>query len=370
VVGAASSTARVLVVDDDPDARALLIDSLRDNGVMVVAGTADGPCGAHEPIDLVLVALSAARDGGALRRLRAAPGTANAPFIVVCPSAGADAITLALDGGADDFLVGPFSSRELLLRLEASLELARLRRIHKQDEREVVELRGTVRVRDEFLSTAAHELRTPITTLGLQTDGLLQLCARAPAADDRLPRRLTSIRHQVTRLDQMVDQLLDVSRMLEGRLELRPELVDLHDLAQDAIELLREPAKRAGSSVTLLARPGVVGHWDKFRVGQVITNLVGNAIKFGGGQPIEVELAADADHARLAVRDSGVGIAPEEQLRIFERFERAASSAGQPGLGLGLWISKQIVDACRGTISIDSQRGKGCTFTIQLPRGS
>ena len=168
----------------------------------------------------------------------------------------------------------------------------------------------------------------------------------------------------------MVDQLLDVSRMMDGRLELRPELVDLHELAMDAIELLREPAQRAGSPVTLLARPGVVGHWDRFRVGQVITNLVGNAIKFGGGQPIEVELAADAHSARLAVRDGGVGIAPEEQRRIFERFERATSSAGHPGLGLGLWISKQIVDACRGTISIDSASGQGCTFTVQLPRGS
>jgi signal transduction histidine kinase len=374
VVGAASSTARILVVSDDPDGRGAWRRALEGRATVVVAADGDEALmllAAAAPVDLV-VAAPAAGDGGALvRRLRASRALEAVPILALAALAGSDETAAALAAGADDFLVKPFSPPELSLRVGSLLELAALRRCRADDQRQMVGLQSTVRMRDEFLSTAAHELRTPITTLGLQTDGLLQLSARAPVgADERLPRRLASIRHQVTRLDQMVDQLLDVSRMMDGRLELRPELVDLHDLALDAIELLREPAQRAGSPVTLRARPGVVGHWDRFRVGQVITNLVGNAIKFGGGQPIEVELASDADSARLAVRDGGVGIAPEEQRRIFERFERATSSAGHPGLGLGLWISKQIVDACRGTISIDSASGQGCTFTVQLPRGS
>jgi signal transduction histidine kinase len=373
VVGAASSTARILVVDDDVGAREASAAALAPHATVLVAADGDGALAVVEqqPIDLALVALSVGVGTTLLPRLRATASFGALPIIVLSTAAGTAETMAALAAGADDFLVKPFSPGELVLRVEARLELAALRRGHLHDEQEVVGLRGTVRVRDELLSTAAHELRTPITTLGLQTDGLLNLAARSGVgADDRLPRRLASIRHQVTRLDQMVEQLLDVSRIMDGRLELRPELVDLHDLAVDAIELLREPALRAGSPVTLRARPGVVGNWDRFRVGQVITNLVGNAIKFGEGRPIEVELAADASSARLAVRDGGVGIAPEEQLRIFDRFERAASAANHPGLGLGLWISKQIIDACRGTISIDSARGQGCTFTVQLPRGS
>jgi signal transduction histidine kinase len=377
VVRASSFTARILVVDGDRDVRGASERALGEIAkVVAVAGIDEAlAVSGHEPFDLVLLdagqALFAGDGEPLLRRLRAVPALAAVPVVVLTASAAANETVAALDAGADDFLVKPFSSPELVLRVAARLELAALRRERAEDELEVLGLRRSVRTRDEFLSTAAHELRTPITTLGLQTDGLLSLANRTAAgADERLPRRLTSIRHQVTRLDQMVDQLLDVSRMMDGRLELRPELVDLHELAQDAIELLREPAQRAGSPVTLRALTGVVGHWDRFRVGQVITNLVGNAIKFGGGRPIEVELAVDTHHARLAVRDEGVGIAPEEQLRIFERFERAASSAGQPGMGLGLWISKQIVDACRGTISIDSASGQGCTFTVQLPRGA
>jgi signal transduction histidine kinase len=376
VVRASSSTARILVVDGDEEVRGASARAL-EGAAVVAAASADEAlaAAAREAFDLVLLglgwALSDGEGGPLVARLRALPTLAEVPIVLLAPSGGDARTIAALQAGADDVLSVPFSAPELALRVSSRLELAALRREKTDAARVVVGLRQSVRTRDEFLATAAHELRTPITTLGLQTDGLLSLASRAAVgADDRLPRRLTSIRHQVTRLDQMVNQLLDVSRMMDGRLELRPELVDLHELAADAIELLREPAQRAGSPVTLRARPGVVGHWDRFRVGQVITNLVGNAIKFGGGRPIEVELAADPENARLAVRDEGVGIAPEEQLRIFERFERAASSAGQPGMGLGLWISKQIVDACRGTISIDSAHGRGCTFTVQLPRGT
>jgi signal transduction histidine kinase len=181
-------------------------------------------------------------------------------------------------------------------------------------------------------------------------------------------RRLTAIRRQVIRLNQLVDQLLDVSRLIEGRLELRPEEVDLQALVVEAIDLMRDSATQAGSPVLLHLRPEVVGRWDRVRIGQVITNLLSNAIKFGCGRPIEVELDADETRARVQVRDAGEGILPQEQERIFQRFERATSVQRHPGLGLGLWICKQIVDASHGTITVESEPGHGSTFSVELPR--
>jgi len=250
-----------------------------------------------------------------------------------------------------------------------------MRRRNAQQEEALASLQRTLKARDEFLSAASHELRTPITTLSLQTDGLLSLPGTGTngdrrATDDRMIRRLTAIRRQVVRLNQLVDQLLDVSRLIEGRLELRPEPVDLQALVIEAIDLMRESATQAGSPVLLRLRPEVVGHWDRVRIGQVITNLLSNAIKFGCGRPIEVELDADENSARVQVRDAGEGILPQEQERIFQRFERATSVQRHPGMGLGLWICKQIVDASHGTISVQSEPGHGSTFRVELPRDS
>jgi signal transduction histidine kinase len=260
------------------------------------------------------------------------------------------------------------------------LELAGMRRRSAQQEEALAGLRRALQIRDEFLAMASHELRTPITTLGLQTEGLLHLGARIsarpagdgrPGADseDRLRRRLLAIRNQVVRLDRLVDQLLDVSRLLEGRLDLHPEAVDLLAVVSDVVDLLREPAARAGSPVHLRGDAGLLGQWDRFRLEQVVTNLLSNAIKFGEGGAIGVEVEGDAERARLVVRDAGQGIPVEEQQRIFERFERASNGRSHPGLGLGLWISKRIVDAIGGTISVESRPGGGSVFAVELPRG-
>jgi signal transduction histidine kinase len=236
------------------------------------------------------------------------------------------------------------------------------------------ELRGALRVRDEFLSVASHELRTPLTTLALQAGSLHAALVRAPATSeagpdrDRVGAKLATMKDQIFRLDRLVDRLLDVSRLIEGRLELQPEDVDLGEAARDAVEALRDQADRSGSSLDLRAPTGVVGHWDRLRLDQVLTNLLSNAIKFGRGKPIEmaVEVPA-ASEARITVRDHGVGIEAAQVERIFERFGRASGERHYPGLGLGLWISRQIVEASGGRISVHSRPDEGSTFTVELP---
>ncbi len=319
--------------------------------------------------DLVLASVQMPSLGGLelARRLRNHRDTQDVALILMSRSAQPGEIVAGLEAGADDFLVKPFSGRELLARVSTRLALTAMRRRNAQQEQALENLRRTLTVRDEFLSAASHELRTPITTLSLQTDGLLGV---AGPMDERLRRRLTAIQRQVVRLTQLVDQLLDVSRLIEGRLKLQPERVDLGAVVLESVELLRDSANQVGSPVSVHSGSGIVGNWDRVRVGQVVTNLLSNAIKFGRGRPIEIALDADDQSARLAVTDEGEGIPPQEQTRIFDRFERATSVRQHPGLGLGLWICKQIVEACRGTIAVRSQPGRGTTFSVELPRAA
>ena len=371
--------ARLLVVEDDPEARATfdLLLGTRWDVTLVDRGDDARDRALAQPFDLVLANAQMPGLSGIdlVRLLRTHRPTQDLPLILMSPPAGQRETVAGLEAGADDFLVKPFSGRELLVRVQTLLELTAMRRRNAQQEQALASLQRSLQARDEFLSAASHELRTPITTLSLQTDGLLNAADlptnghNAPSSD-RLRRRLSAIRRQVVRLSQLVEQLLDVSQFIEGRLDLHPEEVDLQALVIDAIELMRDSASSAGSPVLFRLRNEVVGRWDRLRLGQVVTNLLSNAIKFGCGRPIEVELDADQALARLAVRDSGEGIPPGERERIFERFERATSVQRHPGLGLGLWICKQIVDACHGTISVESEPGRGSTFSVALPRAS
>jgi two-component system, LuxR family, sensor kinase FixL len=228
--------------------------------------------------------------------------------------------------------------------------------------------REEVRERDEFLSVASHELRTPVTALQLQ----LQLLQRAAARSiGELPRlledKVETLERQTRRIAVLVNELLDVSRMRLGKLELRYEELDLAEVAREAAEHLSEDLLRSGSALVLDLQP-TPGRWDRMRLEQVITNLLVNAGKFGEGKPIHLKVSADGPTARIAVADQGIGIAPENQARVFERFERAVPAQHFGGLGLGLYIARQIVEAHAGTIHVASASGSGATFTVALPR--
>jgi signal transduction histidine kinase len=224
------------------------------------------------------------------------------------------------------------------------------------------------RVRDDFLGIASHELKTPLTTLRLQADGLANLLARGQASPERMSSKVEIIRGQLLRLERLINELLDVSRIAAGKLPLVPEDFDLAALAREVIDRFQQEANAAGCTIRARAELPVVGRWDRMRLDQVLTNLITNAMKYGRGTPIEVIIEGEPGRARIAVADHGIGIAPEHQARIFERFERAASPREFGGLGLGLWIVARVVQESGGTVKVDSELGKGARFTVELPR--
>ena len=238
-----------------------------------------------------------------------------------------------------------------------------------QSDRLVADLRAAVAARDEFLSVASHELRTPLTTLRLVTTTLSRRLAPSLSKDGSdLSRQIAVIDRQVVRLETLTAALLDVSRITSGRLALHLEPVDLATLVHEIVNRFRADETEGAPVIKFQSDVSVIGEWDPSRIDQVASNLIANAISYGKGRPVHVSVGASADAGRIVVRDEGIGIAADQKTRIFERFERAVPSSNYSGLGLGLWIAKQIVDAHGGTIDVESELEHGATFTVTLPR--
>jgi signal transduction histidine kinase len=226
-----------------------------------------------------------------------------------------------------------------------------------------------VATRDEFLLVASHELRTPLTPLGLRLQLLRRELSLPPphSSPERAGLHLDVAQRQVKKLVELVDDLLDVSRISAGRLELHPARMDLTQGVREAVRRFEPEALRAGCALTLEVDEALMGRVDPLRFEQVLDNLLSNALKYGAGKPVHVRLERRDGRARLTVRDEGLGIAPEALERIFDRFERAVSGRHFGGLGLGLYIVRRIVSASGGTISAASVPGQGATFTVELP---
>jgi hypothetical protein len=248
-------------------------------------------------------------------------------------------------------------TRDVTERRQAEEERVRLARFQE-----------ATKARDEFLSIASHELKTPITSMGLQSELLLRM--GDPSGGGLLPSaqpRLRAIHRGTVRLARLVQVLLDVTNITAGRLALRPEPLDLSSVIRDALERWRDDLTRARCALDARLGESILGHWDRSRLEQIIDNLVANAVKFGAGSPIEVVAEAEGACAHLVVRDHGIGIAPDDQRRIFERFERAVPRKHYGGLGLGLWIVRNLVEAHGGEISVSSEPGSGSRFEVTLP---
>lgn len=246
-------------------------------------------------------------------------------------------------------------------------ELGRRAGIAVDNARLYTEARRAIELRDEFLSIASHELRTPLTSLALQVSALQRSLKRPETTLAKVAAKIDTVDRQVGRLTLLVNALLDVSRASAGRLQLTLEPVDLAEVAREVAARLQLDAQNAGCALSLDLPPSLVGNWDRMRLDQVLTNFLSNAIKYGPGQPIEVSLRQRGDRAVLSVRDHGIGIAADDQARIFERFGRAVSPEHYGGLGLGLWIVKVYVDAMGGTVGVESEPGRGSTFSVELP---
>jgi PAS domain S-box-containing protein len=251
-------------------------------------------------------------------------------------------------------------AEELVRRAGLAVDNARLFR----------EAREALKARDEFLSMASHDLRAPLTSLRLQLQAVrrdLRPGSDGTRSPEKLVTRVESMERQTERMLHMMDALLDITQMTAGRLELKRQKLDLVELVRGAVATLDEELRQSGVQVRVHAEGPVEGRWDHLRLEQVVDNLLSNAVKYGKGRPVDMTVSTDGTTAKLVVRDQGVGVAPEDQERLFERFERVRLDQGVTGYGVGLWIVRRLVEAHGGSISIESRLDEGASFIVQLP---
>lgn len=236
--------------------------------------------------------------------------------------------------------------------------------------RQVNALEEELKARDAFIVAAAHELRNPISPLVLHVDRLLN-AARASrdgtVSATWLSEQLGSFSVRLTRFLSALNRMLDVTQIRGGRMTLVPEEVDLSELVRDVAASFERELKASTSTLELEPDGPLLGVWDRMRLEQVVANLVSNAIRYGAGKPIRVELRGAPEQAVLVVSDQGVGIHEQDQARIFERFERA-HVRGPGGFGVGLWVVQKLCRAMGGEVTVSSCPGAGATFTVTLPR--
>ena len=306
--------------------------------------------------------------------MRGANQTKNIPIIFVSATAKDQSFSFkGYEIGGVDFLLKPLDTHAVKSKVNIFLELYR----QKKEQEELLaklkiiqgELSQSVQIRDEFLSIVSHELKTPLNLLKIQTQLRKRGIRRGDVAAfsmERLTKMFDADEKQISRITRLIDEMLDISRISSGKLFINLEQFDLSELARDLVKQSAELFGGADCSVETDLQ-SVVGNWDRFRIEQVLLNLLTNAMRYGAGKPIFIQVDAKSDRARIVIRDQGRGIAKENHEVIFQKFERAAEGKEIHGLGLGLYIVKNIVEAHHGCIQVQSELGQGATFIIDLP---
>ncbi|WP_460156887.1 hybrid sensor histidine kinase/response regulator [Pseudomonas sp. S2_H10] len=387
--------AKLLIVDDLPE-NLLALEALikREDRVVYKALSADEALSLllqHEFAMAILDVQMPGMNGFELAELmRGTEKTRNIPIVFV--SAAGREMNYAFKGyesGAVDFLHKPLDMHAVKSKVNVFVDLYRQSKAMKEQvvaleqsrrEQETLlkqlqntqlELEQAVRMRDDFMSIVAHEVRTPLNGLILETQLRKMHLARDNAAAftlDKMHAMVDRDERQIKSLIRLIEDMLDVSRIRTGKLSIRPSCFDLSTLVRDLLHNFSQQIEAAETSVTLDAEQPVIGNWDEFRIEQVISNLLTNALRYGAKSPISVKVYSEGGQALVDVQDQGIGIGEENQKRIFQQFERVSARHAVAGLGLGLFISEQIVAAHGGTITVQSRIGEGALFRVCLPQ--
>jgi signal transduction histidine kinase len=386
--------AKLLIVDDLPE-NLLALEALikREDRVVYKALSADEALSLllqHEFAMAILDVQMPGMNGFELAELmRGTEKTRHIPIVFV--SAAGRELNYAFKGyesGAVDFLHKPLDIHAVKSKVNVFVELYRQSKAMKEQvlaleesrrEQEALlnqlqntqrELEQAVRMRDDFMSIVAHEVRTPLNGLILETQLRKMHLARDNASAftlDKMHAMVDRDERQIKSLIRLIEDMLDVSRIRTGKLSIRSRQCDLAALVRGLLENFSQQIEAAESTVTLQADQPVIGSWDDFRIEQVISNLITNALRYGAKSPISVKVYSEAGQAVVEVRDRGIGISEDNQQRIFQQFERVSATHVVHGLGLGLFISEQIVTAHGGTITVESRIGEGALFRVCLP---
>jgi len=387
-------TAKVLIVDDLADNLLALNALIRGDGREIFQASSGG-----EALDLLLkhefalaildVQMPGMSGFELAELMRGTEKTRQIPIIFV--TAAGKEQNYAFTGyetGAVDFLYKPLDVDAVrgkvnvfvdlyCQRMETRRQVEALEASRKEQEMLMQQLQTTqgelqaaVRMRDDFMSMVAHELRTPLNTLFMEAQlrkmqldrGRLDIFD-APYLQSMVARD----KRQIESMMRLIDDMMDASRIRSAQLSIRPGPVELSSLLTRVVANLSNQALAAGCTVTLDAGKPVTAMWDEFRIEQVVINLLTNALRYGAGKPVDIGLSLLPQGACITVRDQGRGISEADQQRIFEQFSRVASDDGTGGLGLGLYITHQLVEAHGGKIRVESRLGEGSLFTVTLP---